>query len=277
MKLKELLSNIDTQKIPQREVEDLICHILNLSWGEMQVQKENIQLNDQQSSRFSEMFVELQQGKPLAYLLGSRAFYKFEFFVNPSVLIPRPETEILVEKALGLLPQSQSLVLDLGAGSGCIGLSIAKERVNSEALLIEASPEAMKVAKANASKLSVENVQFYNVRLGEEAFELPEHKAKVDLIVSNPPYIAEGDQRVLNRVSQYEPHMALYAPENGLFWIHKWLIWGYDYLKAGGFFIFEFGQNQEDEIQKLIDQTSYEVVELIRDYSGTPRFFKLRK
>jgi release factor glutamine methyltransferase len=263
-------------KTHKREIEDLICFSLKLNWSDLLL-KENQTLNPEQKLEIEKNLKELLAGKPLAYIIGEKYFYNSLFKVNENVLIPRPETEMLVEISLNHLESQKAKIMDLGTGSGCIGLSIAKERPMDDIYLIDASPKAIEIAQENAKELGIKNNTFIVCEIGIQKFIKNELKGQIDLIVSNPPYIEWGDSRVEKRVHEFEPHQALYATEKGLFWIHKFLIWGYDYLKKEGLFIFEFGQNQESEIQKILEMTNYQILEIVEDYSGIKRFFKLKK
>ncbi len=280
MTLKEFIGHIkNTYPSIQdlREIEDLLGFYLKLSWGQLKIKNDQI-LGVEQREVIIKAVERLASGEPLAYITGTKFFYKSEFLVNPDVLIPRPETEILVEEALQMVPlQDSCQIMDLGAGSGCIGLSIAKERPNSNVYLIESSKAALVVAQANREKLGLRQVQFFHGSVGDPQFQLSNLGRQIDLIVANPPYIAQGDQRVEMRVHNFEPHQALYADNQGLMWIHKWLIWGYDYLKPGGVFIFEFGQNQEQAILALLKGMAYTKPNLVKDYAAINRFMIVHK
>lgn len=236
-------------------------------------------ISEDQSKLILKAVGRLALGEPLAYITGTKFFYKSDFLVSPDVLIPRPETEILVEEALQKIPkQSGSFrVMDLGAGSGCIGLSIAKERPGANVHLIEASKAALLVAQKNQENLGLRQVHCVHGTVGDATFQLSHLKGQIDLIVANPPYIAQGDPRVEKRVHNFEPHQALYADNQGLMWIHKWLIWGYDYLKPSGVFIFEFGQNQEQAILAMLEKMVYTKPSLVKDYAAINRFMLVHK
>ncbi len=221
-------------------------------------------------------FSKLLSGKPLAYITHRQFFFKNDFYVDDRVLIPRPETEILVEKALENLPDAGRFA-DLGTGSGCIGLSLAQQKAESLGLLLDASEEALEVCDRNKAEMKLSNVILQKCRVGEEEKSHWDKVMPFDLVVANPPYIALGDKRVEEGVHQNEPHQALYCGEKGLYWIRLWLSWSLKYLKPGGAYIFEFGKGQEVEILPLIDQNLWETQETIHDFSGTPRFFLLKK
>lgn len=279
MILKDLVQNIKSEwqlELLSREIENLLCFYLKLSWSELQLNS-NRNVSGSEKMKILEALEKLKMGTPLAYITGEQYFYKSIFTVNQNVLIPRPETELLVEIATKVLSDSPSVVMDLGSGSGCIGLSIAKEKLRSEVWLIDCDGSALDVAKHNQERLQLANVHLQKGQVGSEAFALPNLAQLVDVIVANPPYIAEGDERVHWRVHQFEPHIALYAPNNGLKWIHKWLEWGYDYLKPEGVFIFEFGQGQDEKIKEFLQNTFYKNIEFVKDYSGINRICKLTK
>lgn len=258
-----------------RVVEDLLCHIMGCSWGELQLQSD-LKLSSQQETQFLAAIQRLQAGEPLAYITGEKFFYKNNFYVDQRVLIPRPETELIVEKAVSIKGQDQKII-DIGAGSGCIGLSIALEKISAQVWLVDTSKLALEVSLQNKKNLKVENAQLVHCCVGEQ--DCPELDVFdiIDIVVANPPYIAQGDERVELSVHQFEPHCALYAKDQGLYWIRQWLSWVYPRLKSGGFFIFEFGKGQQESIAELIAETAFEVTEIIADYSQTPRIFVLKK
>lgn len=280
MTLRDLVAKIGAdpslKSFQARELEDLLCFYLGMSWSDLHVQKDR-PVNSEENQVIDDALTVLKTGVPLAYIIGERFFYKSNFYVNSDVLIPRPETELLVELGLQVIGKQPAVVMDLGAGSGCIGLSIAQENPQSEVWLIDSEPGPMEVVKINTERLGLINVRLQKGQVGTSEFSLPQLISTVDLIVANPPYIAEGDPRVEKRVHQFEPHSALYAPNNGLKWIHKWLEWGYHYLKPGGSFIFEFGQGQDEDIQKFLKNTFYKESEFVKDYSNIVRFCKLQK
>ena len=301
MKVKDLLS-LEKNKERDRQWQDLIGFYLKMSWGELRLKKE-MEISRHQKKVIGKAHLLFQKGWPVAYITGRCFFYKTDFLINQSVFIPRPETEILVEKALarifnklsatdtrysatklhdkyGLTPISHDgkiKVMDIGSGTGCLGLSIAREYPQVKVWLLEADLGAFELLKKNAKRLALKNVNFQCVCVGEEPFGPSDWKGQFDLILANPPYIAYGDPRVSPWVHDFEPHQALYARENGLHWIHKWLEWGYAFLKEDGLFIFEFGQGQDRTISSWLKKSPYKIKEWINDYSGIRRFLKLGK
>ncbi len=280
MTLAELLENQKKTWGPEylthkRSLEDLVGFFLGKNWGELQLLlNEKIPLGKIESIR--DAFADYKAGKPVAHIIGSKFFFKSEFIVTPDVLIPRNETEILVEKSLKTLNSEAQTIFDFGAGSGCIGLSIAKERPDCRVHLFEKSVEALKISKQNAVKLDVSNVEFYQEDLSSPDV-LNFLKERADLIVSNPPYIKPGDSRVQTSVHLYEPHEALYCADEGLEVPKRWVSLSYQALKPGGHYLFEFGQGQEIPLSDFIASTDYSIIEKIPDYAGIDRFFKLKK
>lgn len=213
-------------------------------------------------------------GEPVAYILGTKEFWGLEFIVTPAVLIPRPETEILVEEALKVCKERPDplAVLDLGTGSGCIALSLAHEfKKGSRKVRIIAtdiSAEALAVAKKNAEKFGLgEDVDFLR---GDWATGL-DSEIRFDLVVSNPPYVASGDTNV-SPETVFEPSGALYAPDEGLAEIKKLLNLVPHLLVEPGVFLCEIGSGQMSTIQKL--PIGFSEVKFLPDLAGLPRVAK---
>lgn len=259
----------------ESQAQQLFQWLLDKTWSELLLSKEE-SFPPEKTKSLDEALAELQKGKPLAHLRGYQDFYKFRFKVNADVLIPRPETEIMVETALDMMGESATL-MDLGTGSGCIGLSVAKEKPQCKAYLFDSSEPALKVAQSNAQSFGLSNIHFVKGQVGLDDLPVGALKGQVDFILANPPYIAEGDDRVSESVHTYEPHEALYSRNNGLEWIHLWLRWSYDYLKNGGHLMMEFGADQENSVKQISQETGYQFIKFINDYSGKIRFILLSK
>lgn len=212
------------------------------------------------------------QGEPLAYLLQEKGFYKEVFFVRPGVLIPRPETELLVEISLSFLQASSKadpLILDFGCGSGCIGLSLLKEVPNAKLLGFDVSEIAVEVSSENAVKLGLEDrAQFYHQPMSDLTGLI---SRKADLIVANPPYIAEGDPGVERNVSKYEPSLALYSGVTGFEKIRSWSEIAFQVLKPGGGFAMEFGKGQEEEVQRHLEAIGFSNISVHKDLAKINR------
>lgn len=205
---------------------------------------------------------------PVQYILGYEEFYGRRFEVNKAVLIPRPETERLVEECIKRLTETNGkYVLDIGAGSGAIGVSIAKELPNTKVLACDLSEDALEVAKLNAEKLEATNIKF----IKSDVFSEIKYK-EFDLIVSNPPYIPQEEYENLQvEVKLHEPQMALTDTKDGYYFYKKISREAPNYLKSGGVLAFEVGYNQSEEIKLFMEKQGFKNVVVIKDYEGIDR------
>ncbi|MDC2993581.1 peptide chain release factor N(5)-glutamine methyltransferase [Candidatus Pelagibacter sp.] len=206
--------------------------------------------------------------EPIAYILKKKEFWKSKFCINENVLIPRPETEIIVEEILNMTEtKSSKNILDVGTGSGCIILSIIKERPNCKGTAIDISKNALNVAKTNAKMHHLENkIKFENIDIDKFKHN------KYDLIVSNPPYInIINYKRLEDNVKQFEPKLALIAGIDGLKIIKNLIIKSKKLLKRNGKLIFEFGENQEIKVKKLLMKHNFYVNKVCKDIRSFPR------
>jgi release factor glutamine methyltransferase len=204
-------------------------------------------------------------GEPLAYILGEREFFGLNFMVTPATLIPRPDTELLVELALQCIPQG-GRVLDLGTGSGAIGLSIAHARSDVEATAVDASLDALEVARENARRLSIGNTRFMH----SDWFEALAGE-RFDLIVSNPPYIADGDAHLQQGDLRFEPRSALASGTDGLDDIRCIVADAKEHLNPGGWLLFEHGYDQAERVRELLAASGYTEVFSACDLAGIER------
>lgn len=204
-------------------------------------------------------------GEPLAYILGEREFFGLNFRVTPATLIPRPDTELLVELALQRLPQ-RGRVLDLGTGSGAIALSIAHSRPDAQVTAVDASADALEVARENARRLKLDNVcllhsNWFSTLAGE----------RYDLIVSNPPYIEDADAHLQQGDLRFEPRSALASGADGLDDIRRILAGAQDHLEGGGWLMFEHGYDQAGRVRDLLEAAGYAEVFSALDLAGIER------
>lgn len=204
------------------------------------------------------------EGEPVAYILGRAGFRGLELAVDPRVLIPRPETEGLVEVGLGLLPRNGAL-LDVGTGSGAIAIAAAQERPDALVVAVDASADALVVAAANAAACPVD-VEFLQGDLVE-----PVVGRRFDVILANLPYIAEGDPRVEDHVRRYEPSGALFAGADGLDLIRRLVPAAREIVAPGGALGLEIGAGQADVVTGLFEQSGYDGIERHRDLAGHER------
>lgn len=206
-------------------------------------------------------------GEPVAYLTGQRGFWRFDLAVTPATLIPRPETELLVELALARLPSDRALrVADLGTGSGAIALAIASERPHVQVFATDASAEALAVAGANAQALRLANVGF---RAGD--WWAPLAGERFDLVASNPPYIALGDPHLEEGDLRFEPAPALSSGTDGLDAIRAIVAGAPAHLEAGGWLMLEHGWDQGAAVRALLAQAGFAEVATHRDLEDRDR------
>jgi len=218
-------------------------------------------------------------GEPLQYITGRQEFFNLDFEVTSDVLIPRPETELLVERALELLKETnapQPLACDVGTGSGCIGISLLHEKRNLRVVALDISKPALDVAARNAAR---HNVRERLALVASNAFTaLDETRALFDLIVSNPPYINESELPTLQReVRDYEPRAALTPGADGLRIIKRLLADSPRFLSANASLLFEIGYDQHAAVEKLIDRQAWELQAIHKDLQSIPRIVELRK
>jgi len=225
----------------------------------------NLELNDADINRIDNVLLQRISGKPLAYIIGDAEFYGRNFVVNENVLIPRPETELLVDKLVQDINKSQAKlnVLDLCTGSGAIGITIALE-TNTNVLCSDISEGAIKVAERNNNNLNA-NIKLIQSDLFAEIFE------KFDIIVSNPPYIKSEDVLSLDKeVRDFEPHLALDGGDSGLDFYKKIISEAPNYLKPNGKLYFEIGIGQSEDVKELM-KNDFENIEVIKDYNKIDR------
>ncbi len=219
--------------------------------------------------RFFALAQRRREGEPVAYLVGRREFWGLELAVDPAVLIPRPETETLVEAALARLPTDAPLrILDLGTGSGAIALAIARERPGATVLALDSSEAALRVARSNAARLGVANVHF---RAADWYAGLPDGEAPFDAIVSNPPYLAPNDPHLADTDLRYEPLQALVAGPDGLSALRTVVAGAPARLSDRGWLLVEHGHNQAEAVRELFDAAELESFASMRDLAGITR------
>lgn len=207
------------------------------------------------------------QGEPIAYILGSREFYGLDLMVTPDTLIPRPDTETLVEAALAKISNNTSqTILDLGTGTGAIALAIAKNRPKASICAVDASKGALEVAKKNAQTLNIPNVEFVLSNWFESLAD-----QRFDVIASNPPYIEENDSHLTQGDLRFEPISALASGADGLDDIRKIIDSCLVYLKPQGWLMFEHGYNQALQVADLMAEIGLTNIETIKDLGGNNR------
>jgi release factor glutamine methyltransferase len=220
--------------------------------------------------RFDALISQRLDGVPIAYLIGTREFWSREFIVSPDVLIPRPDTELLIELCLAQIPEDSTFkILDLGTGSGVIAITLAAERPNAHILAVDASSSALIVAQKNAHQHDCKNVEFI---LSNWFSAVP--KIEFDLIISNPPYISANDEHLSQGDVRFEPKSALIAADEGLSDIKTIAAVAKNYLKLHGQLWFEHGYNQAQKVQHILKELNYFDVQTHQDLAGQPRVTK---
>ena len=226
-------------------------------------------LSRQQSRAYQKLLKRRQRGEPIAYIVGKKAFWDFELKVTPQVLIPRPETELLVETAIELLKSNSSNVLrlvDLGTGSGAIALALARQNKQWRVTAVDISAQALVVAANNAQLLQVDNIEFCEASWcdGLDAQDY-------DLIAANPPYVARGDQHLQAGDLRFEPSIALAADASGLNNLANIIQQCRKALKKEAWLLLEHGYDQKQAVAKLLDTAGYSNIKCMQDYAGVDR------
>ena len=225
-------------------------------------------LNSEQLGKFKSLIERRKKGEPIAYLINKKEFWKDEFFVNKDVLIPRPDSELIIEQVLKINSKDNQLqILDIGTGSGCILLSILKERSNFYGTGIDISKKSINVSKFNAKQLNLTNrVKFFHSSVDNF------NNGKYDIIVSNPPYIEQLSLKYLEKdVVNFEPKLALSGGFDGFSKIRKVINKASILIKKNGKFILEIGFNQKNKVIKILKEEGFYVNKAIKDYGNNDR------
>jgi release factor glutamine methyltransferase len=261
----------------RREAASLLAFTLNRDRAFLLTHPEYL-LTAQEALLFRALVERRAAGEPQQYITGRQEFYGLRFEVTPDVLIPRPETELLVETALRLLDQTKGphKVCDVGTGSGCIAISILHERESAQALALDISPRSLRVAARNAKRHGV----YGRLKLiASDCFAAIDFsQPRLSMIVSNPPYVAEAALKGLQReVREHEPRVALTPGGDGLRIIRRLLTDAPRLLFTGGHLLMEIGFDQHAAVEELIDRSIWRLLDIHRDLQGIPRIVALRK
>jgi release factor glutamine methyltransferase len=266
---------------PRLQAELLLAHFLGLNREGLYIHLRD-KIPDKGRDRLEELVRRRISGEPLQYILGKQAFWSGDFRVDPRVLIPRPETEILVEQAISILstmPSGRSpSVLEIGTGSGAVAISVAREVKDLLLVATDISRDALLLARENAREMGVlRKITFVNGDLFGPFHSREE--GPFDLILSNPPYISSPEIEMLPReIREHEPAVALNGGEDGLDFYREILRQVPSYLRMGGWLLLELGQGQGKRIAELIhEKEEFSEPELLKDLSGIERVVKLRK
>ncbi|MYN15621.1 peptide chain release factor N(5)-glutamine methyltransferase [Rugamonas sp. FT107W] len=242
----------------------LLCHALGLSRVSLITQSER-ELDAEQAARFAALVQRRLAGEPVAYIVGQREFFGLPFEVNGAVLIPRPDTELLVELTLDRLPP-QGRVLDMGTGSGAIAVALAHTRRDAAVTALDVSPDALAVARRNAAANGVQ-VNF----LQSDWYAALQGQPPFDVIASNPPYIASGDRHLSEGDLRYEPTGALTDHADGLSALRIIVAGAAGHLKPQGWLLMEHGYDQAAAVRQLLTDQGYNEVQSWTDLAGIER------
>jgi len=228
----------------------------------------NTNLSNKDIILFENLIKQRSKRKPIAYLIGKKEFWKYEFSITKDVLIPRPDTEIIIDQTLKLTKNKSGLkILDIGIGSGCVLLSILKERKNFYGTGIDICKKTLNICKVNLNKLDL----FDRVKLYKSDIDNFNH-GKYDLVISNPPYIKKFDLKYLDRdVYDYEPKLALNGGLDGLKYIKKVILNSSNFLKRKGILILEIGFDQTEKVKKILRENGYYIRDVVRDLAKNYR------
>lgn len=268
-KIQDLLdaSTLPDSDTARLDLEVMLAEVLGkdrtylYTWPERNLSTDQLQL-------FNTMVARRRRGEPVAHIIGLREFWSLPLMVNASTLIPRPDTELLVETVLQKYSSHPSLkLIDLGTGTGAIALALAKERPGWEVFASDLSFDACALAAQNKKNCSINNVQIFCGRWLASVST----SARFDVIVSNPPYIRENDEHLNEGDVRFEPRSALVSAGDGLADIKTILQQGKSHLKPGGWLLLEHGYDQLLSVQSLFVSCGYEQIETLNDYAGNPR------
>jgi release factor glutamine methyltransferase len=253
------------------EVQCLLQAVLRVNRAYLLAHLEQL-LNREQHTCYAAMFERRRNGEPIAYILGEREFFGINFIVSPATLIPRHDTELLVELSLKRIPQTPRekkpfRILELGTGSGSVALSIAHARPDTEITAVDSSLDALQVAQANVQRLGINTIRL----MQSDWFSALRRDERFDMIVSNPPYIALNDSHLSKGDLRFEPRSALVSGADGLDDIRRIIGEAQSYLQTGGGLLLEHGYDHAERVRVLLQQASFGEVFSARDLSGVER------
>ena len=258
---------------PQTEASMLLADLLGRDRAFL-IARSADELSPGQKDEFQSRVARRASGEPPQYITGHQEFFRLDFEVTPEVLIPRPETELIVEAALEFARHDAPYFADIGTGSGCIAISLLNELPEAKAVAVDISPAALKVARRNAERHGMID----RLSLVEsDGFPAISSNEKFDLVVSNPPYVSDEEMKSLQREVRREPASALAGGVDGFEVIRRLLNDAPRFLRAGGHLIFEIGFDQGETVRELIDQDNWELIEIRTDLANIPRTIILRR
>jgi len=258
----------------RRDAGSLLAHVLRRERSFLIAHADDA-VTDEEIESFRFLIKLRADGEPMQYITGHQEFFKLDFEVTPAILIPRPETELIVEAGLELLRNDPKPNLaDIGTGSGCLAISMLHEMSAARAVATDVSPTALEVARRNAERHGV----LHRLELLEsDLFSALDAIGSFGLIVSNPPYVSDDELKSLQREVNYEPREALAGGPDGLSVIRRLLSEARPFLRSGGYFVFEIGFEQREAVEQLIDGRFWKLIEILRDLQQIPRTFVLQR
>ncbi|MFU0867529.1 peptide chain release factor N(5)-glutamine methyltransferase [Kluyvera ascorbata] len=263
--LQQAISALQDGDSPRRDAEILLGHVTGKARTTILAFDET-ELTASQAETLAQLLARRVNGEPVAHLVGTREFWSLPLFVSPATLIPRPDTECLVEQALARLPSTPCRILDLGTGTGAVALALASERPDCTLTAVDYVADAVALAQRNVDNLRINNVTILQSdwfsALGEQRFAM---------IVSNPPYIDEQDEHLAQGDVRFEPKTALVAGDNGLADLAHIITQGRAWLEPGGYMLLEHGWKQGAAVRELFTSAGYLQAETCRDYGGNDR------
>ncbi|MEZ3498720.1 peptide chain release factor N(5)-glutamine methyltransferase [Pantoea sp. KPR_PJ] len=263
--LKQAVAALQGGDSPKRDAEILLGFITGRSRSWL-VAFDETELLPEQLAQLDALLMRRVRGEPIAHLTGEREFWSLPLRVSDATLIPRPDTEVLVEQALLHLSAAPSRILDLGTGTGAIALALASERADCEVVGVDRIEAAVTLAQSNAAILGIRNTTFVLSHWFEALPATP-----FEMIVSNPPYIDARDQHLSQGDVRFEPLSALVAEEAGLADLRLLIAQAPDWLTPGGWLLLEHGWQQDAQVRALMQQQGFLQVATVNDYGGNPR------
>lgn len=263
--LTQAIARLSQSESPRRDAEILLGHVTGkartfiFAFGETT-------LTAEQAAELETLLSRRARGEPVAHLVGQREFWSLPLFVSPATLIPRPDTECLVEQTLARLPDKPCRLLDLGTGTGAIALALASERPDCHVTAVDFMPDAVALAARNVEHLAIENVtvqrsHWFSALSGQQ----------FDFIVSNPPYIDAADPHLAQGDVRFEPKTALVAADGGLADLAHIIREGRRFLTSGGFVLLEHGWTQGEAVREIFREAGYRNIATCRDYGDNER------
>ncbi|BEH98668.1 peptide chain release factor N(5)-glutamine methyltransferase [Edwardsiella ictaluri] len=263
--LRQACARLTPGDSPRRDAEILLEHVTGRGRSFLLAFGETL-LTAAQLAQLTSLLARRVQGEPVAYLIGEREFWSLPLAVSPATLIPRPDTECLVEQALLRLPATPVQIVDLGTGTGAIALALASERPDCQVSAVEFNPDAVALAQHNAARLGLSRVEIL-----QGSWFTPLAGRRFTLIVSNPPYIDAADGHLSQGDVRFEPASALVAAEQGLADLRAIARQAPDYLAPGGWLLLEHGWQQGAAVRALLTEYGFCRVESVRDYGNNER------